>query len=333
VPILYGVAFAVLVAPAVALIGPYAGFQREFGTPFVTNWTPSPRPHLFRETISERPGLTSVAHGLLTFRLVDLLRHPSSTDDRIRYPRHRTSVWSRVYAQAHSLRFESWPPSWESASRGVRNLTRLLLLLGLLPTALLAAGGLALARDAVHRWWSALRQGATAVGRGEPWTATVLLLVATAGYLAFVALYAVRLRDYSSMKHIFVLPALLGLAAFVGDGASHLAAWCAARRGGAALARAATAGLLLLLAAYTADVGVLIRDLGREEQWPNDGSPRPGAGVRARTPSGPTTQDARATTFRFRRAPARPDRAEPGPGGLQTAAAQRWPSGGHASSA
>jgi hypothetical protein len=314
VPIGYGVAFAVLVTPAVALIGPYAGFQREFGTPFVTNWTPSPRPHLFRETLSERPGLTSVAHGLLTFRLVDLLRHPSSTDDRTHYPRHRTSVWSRVYAQAHSMRFESWPPSWASASPEVRHLTRLLLLLGLPPTVLLMAGALATSRDVLRDWRNGPHHAVTKAGEGEPWTATVLLLVATAGYVTFVALYAVRLRDYSSSKHIFVLPALLGLAALVGEGASRIGAWCAARRGGAALARAATAGLLLLVVAYAADVGLLIRDLRRVEQWPNDGSARPAARGHARRPV-QSTSDPRGIPFR--RALARSVEAEAAPGGLR----------------
>lgn len=254
----YGALFVALVVPTVALVGPYATFYREFGTPFVTNWEPSPLPHFYRETVSERPGLTSVVHGLLTFRFIDLLRHPASNYDRTVYPRHRTSLWTRVYAQTHSSRFEGWPSSWASESRKVRNLTRLLFVLGLVPTAILGVGlAVALSRT-IREGWVTLQGASRSAPRSPQWAPTVLLVAAVLGHLAFVAVYAIWLRDYSSMKQIFVLPALLGFAVLFADGAE----WLDGGRRGATLLRG-IAGLALaaLLAGYTVDAVVLIRDL------------------------------------------------------------------------
>jgi Dolichyl-phosphate-mannose-protein mannosyltransferase len=268
-----GAVFVALVAAPVALIGPYYSHQRQHGTPFVTNWNPSRRPHLLYETFVSRPGLTSVLQGLLTFRLVDLFRHPESNDDWTQYPRHRTSLWSRVYAQAHSSHFESWPPSWKARSQLVLQLTRALLLLGLVPTALVAWGFAAMARDAALGWRHACRRR---FGAGDDddlarrWPATLLLLVAAAGYLTFAAIYSIRLRDYSSMKAIFILPALPAFAAALELGGVRLLAWRVAEAPAASrgprrtTVRAIALALALLLAGYVADLGVLAAQLAED---------------------------------------------------------------------
>jgi dolichyl-phosphate-mannose-protein mannosyltransferase len=303
----YGLAFAFLVAPAVAVIGPYADYQRRFGSPFVTNIGQSPAPHLFRQTFEERPGLTSMAHGLLTFRLVDLLEHPASTADPTSYPAHRTSLWTRIYAHTFSIRFEGTPPSWKSASHAVANLTRILFLLGLVPSALLVLGAAAAVRGLVRGWRTDADPGGSREARNDPpeaWPAAALLVLTAAGYLAFVALYSVRVRDYSTMKQIFVLPGLLGFVAFTAKGIDRVAAWSAGDRRRAVVSRAAITGVLLVALANAVDVALLIRDLsvrpgeprtappqsrapggadsyGSEDEQPD----KPGAGVTAPSPA------------------------------------------------
>jgi hypothetical protein len=268
-----GIVFVALVAAPVALIGPYYSYQRQYGTPFVTNSSPSPHPHLLYETFVARPGLTSVLYGLFTFRLVDLLRHPESNDDPTQYPRHRTSLWSRVYAQAHSAHFESWPPSWKARSQLVLQITRALILLGLVPTMLVAWGFAAMARDAALGYRQACRR---CFGAGNDdalarrWPATLLLLVAAAGYLTFAAMYSIRLRDYASMKTIFILPALPAFAAALELGVARLLAWGVAepsappRGPRRTTVRAVALALALLLAGYVADLGALAAQLAED---------------------------------------------------------------------
>jgi hypothetical protein len=316
----YGLAFALLVIPAVAFVGPYAGYQRRLGTPFVTNMGESPAPHLFRQTFAERPGLTSLAHGLLTFRLLDLLEHPASTSDPTTYPTHRTSLWTRVYAQNFSIRFERCPPSWASTSRIVENLTRTLFLLGLVPIALLASGAAAAVRDVARGWLT--DAGRSPEGRDGPrgsWPATALLVLTAAGFLAFVALYSVRVRDYSTMKQIFVLPGLLGFVAFTAMGIDRVATRSAGNRRAALLSRAATTGVFLVALASAVDVALLIRDLSVQVGHPKASSiRRPGAWAKAVTSSpGSTnlpaavTAPSHATRRRAALPPPRPARFPP----------------------
>lgn len=244
--------FLVIVIPVVWQVGPYGVHQRVYGSPFVTNWNSSPRPFLFKQTRVERPGLTSVAHGLFTFRFIDLLRHPISGDQRKSYPTHRTSLWSRLYGQAHFVHFEQWPPSWRSRDPAVLNLGRFLFLFAVLPTALLlwkiVANGFALARRCYGRQANPSFEMARAV-----------LVLAVFGHLLFVALYSIRLRDFSSMKFIFVLPGLLGFVTLLAEGIEDFFTACERYpplRNGANLIFAA------LFAGYIVDVGILIHQLG-----------------------------------------------------------------------
>jgi hypothetical protein len=261
-----GVIFVALVGLPVALIGPYYSYQHQYGTPFVTNWAPSPRPFFLHETFVERPGMTSVVYGLFTFHLVDLLRQPALGNpfDRKTYPRYRTSLWSMVYGQAHSAQLMGWPPSWKARSPLALQITRALILLGLVPTVLFTYGFVAMAREATL--------GRRARGRGldaeaDVWPATLLLLVVAVGYLIFIATYSIRFRDYSSMKTIFILPALPAFAAALDVGGARLLAWAKrggskARRGlGRTVIQAVVLAFALLLLGYVADLSVLAAQL------------------------------------------------------------------------
>jgi hypothetical protein len=193
--------FLVLTLGPIGLFGPYRDRARAEGSPFATNLRHSPLPALFAESIVDRPGLTSLAHGLATFRLLDLLAHPKSTDHRTRYPRHRTSLWSRAYAQTVFAQFESWPPTWETKSAAVLTLGRVLLILGLAPLALLTWG-------LVSVTWRTIKILLPRNFNRDSWSQLFLVLCAW-GYLAFAAAYAVKLRDFSSMKAIFIYPAIV----------------------------------------------------------------------------------------------------------------------------
>ena len=268
---IYGTLFVALVAVPVALIGPYYSYQRAYGTPFITNWNPSPLPHFRYETFVSRPGVTSVLYGLFTFRLMNLLQYPEGNYDQWQYPRHRTSLWSQIYARAHSAHFESWPPSWKARSPLVLQLTRALILLGLVPMALVTWGYAALARDAALSWQYAHRaRFADDDAMARRWPPTLLLLVAAAGYLVFVAMYSIRLRDSSSMKTIFILPALPAFVAAFELGVARLLAWgvasssAVARRPRRLAVRSVILALVLLVAGYFADLSVLAAQLAED---------------------------------------------------------------------
>jgi hypothetical protein len=198
------VAFLVLLFAFAAPLGGYAGKYLRGGSPFAINLDPAPPPHLFEETVARRPGVTSIAQGYGTIRLLSMLEMPMITNDPDDYPRHRTSVWSQLYGRMHSLRFDGHPPAWIDRSPTAIWLGRGLLMLALLPSAILVVG--VVRRIAVSAAWPA--RGPT----DRSSSADLFLSVCMLGYLGFVIAYSYRYRDFSALKAIFVYPALLAFA-------------------------------------------------------------------------------------------------------------------------
>jgi hypothetical protein len=82
-----------------------------------------------------------------------------------------------------------------------------------------------------------------------------LLMVLTAfGYVAFVLLYTLRYRDYSTMKAEFLFPGLLAYACIFGDQAQRAAEWAAGRP---RLRVVGCACLVALLGLYVVDATIL----------------------------------------------------------------------------
>ena len=158
--------------------------------------------------MERRPGITSIVNGFLTFRVVSMLEDPlleteARTPEAGTFPRHRTSLWSLLYGGAHSVHYAYYPPAWRVPQGLAERVVRTIVLLALLPTMVLVIG---LVRGALY----AARQTLRAV-RHPDWSADVLLILTAGGYLAFVALYGYRYRDFATMKAIFICPAALAL--------------------------------------------------------------------------------------------------------------------------
>jgi hypothetical protein len=243
----------VVTAAAAWTLGPYGDHYRRYGSPFVINREVPPFPNLIEKTYVRRPGLTSIADGLLTFHYLDLLLHPQNTQGRTEYPLHRTSMWSQLYGRAHSVHFDAWPRPWASSHPVVRTLTRLIFVLALLPTTVLAAG----AARAVVRMSADLlgRRSDVEVDGGR-----LLLTIVVLGYVAFVIAYSIRYRDYAVMKTIFMLPGLLGLVMLFCDGCERLYGWCDRHP---RWRTAVNSAFMWLAICYAADAAILVLRLAR----------------------------------------------------------------------
>lgn len=243
--------FIVGFAVTVTIFGPYRANYAYAGNPFATSAPPDPIPNLLEPTYLHRPGTTSVVATYLTFRLVDMLRHPIENDDPKLYPVHRTSLWSQLYGRANFIQFEQHPPTWRNRGPAVLALGRLILVLALLPAALLVAGtarGSMVLVECVRspRPMSAERRG------------QMLLAVSALAYCAFIVGYTLRYRDFSSMKPDFLFPALLAFIFFFGQAAQRLEDWSARM---ARLRLCAYAMFAALSVLYVADSAVLILQL------------------------------------------------------------------------
>jgi hypothetical protein len=241
------VAFMVVSVTTVAALGAYRSNWVDAGSPFAINGDPAPMPHLLQRTYVYRPGTTSIADTYLTFRFVDMLRNPAISGDPLVYPMHRTSLWSQLYGRAHAVHFAQHPPSWQNDGMLVVTLTRLIFLVALVPTLFLLAGIVRAAGTLL----GAARRGVPASGER---LADELVALTALGYVAFVVVYSLTYRDFSTMKAEFLFPGLLAYVVLaVGEVERAETSWL--RR--PAVRRVVFSAFALLLALYVADVLIL----------------------------------------------------------------------------
>ncbi|MGH7659114.1 MAG: glycosyltransferase family 39 protein [Gemmatimonadales bacterium] len=244
----YGVLFVAAYLVLAGWLGPYWGYYREYGTPLISNHETPPFPYFFKKTYYGRPGVTSIAQTLLTFRLIDLIRHPISSQQKDTYPIHRTSLWSHVYGSTHFSRFDSHPQTWRTRSRIVHWWGRAILILALFPTALLVSG--------MVRWAVRLGRDWIKATRRRESLSEALLLLAFAGIVAAICFYALRQRSFTSMKAIYIFPAMLGALAIFAVEYDRLIS-----RLRPSLRLAAESAIAALLVLYLGDIAILTYQL------------------------------------------------------------------------
>jgi hypothetical protein len=128
-----------------------------------------------------------------------MLREPTMSLDDFEYDPSRTSVPSLLYGRAHSIHFDNFPADIQSDAPFVRTVIRATLILAL-PITFLMLGELV--RRALALLWA----------RPKRDLHEALLTIACLGFLGFQVAYALRLRDFSTIKTIFLFPALPGFA-------------------------------------------------------------------------------------------------------------------------
>jgi hypothetical protein len=206
--------FVLMFLASTVLFGSYRRNWEDTGNPFSINGDRAPLPHVFNRTYVYRPGTTSIADTYFTFRFVDMLAHPTITTDPRVYPLHRTSLWSQLYGRANVAHFAQHPPSWRNTSPLVFATSRLILVIALLPTALLLAGMLRIVGTLIRpsRRRSFLRR------QNLNWELTALTAT---GFVAFIVVYSLLYRDFSTMKAEFLFPGLLAFAVLFADEAER----------------------------------------------------------------------------------------------------------------
>lgn len=249
----YGILFVAPLVLFFSLYGPYHESRKATGSYFSINVPPDPLPPLIEETYRGRPGTTSVLNTFFTFRFIDLLAHPVLSNDPVRYPQHRTSLWSQLYGRTAFVHFDQWPPSWAETSSQVVRLGRMILLLAILPASFLVIG--------LYRGARFLQQTAW-YGRMTAQDLPALLLTTAAfGYLALSVVSALKYHDFATMKAAYVFPGLLGF----------LFLWCSGadscfrqlRRWPMILKSVMTA-LVLLLGLQVVDIAILLDRLASQ---------------------------------------------------------------------
>ncbi len=192
---LLGVSIVTLLNP----LSQYLVNLQKYGTPATLNVVKEPFPAFFGKTYVRRPGILSIQDGIFTFKFIDLLRYPRLTLGATGYPAHRTSLWTDVYASANSLHFYNSPDSWHTppdfeVSRGI-------FILALLPLILLLFG-------VVSGWIYLLKGIFGPLNNLLVNRVYGLFDIVFIGYIIFIVALALQYRDFSTMKAIYIYPAV-----------------------------------------------------------------------------------------------------------------------------
>jgi len=152
----FAVSFLFAVA-TLAFYYPVTQYQynyKKFGTPFLINMEKAPAPNMFTKTDIPKPGILSIQDGFFTFRFIELLKNPYIDNFvGLRHP-HRSSFWTMLYARAHTIRFNNWPPSWSGHSNLIFVNTRLILIFALIPTLIILMGAVLEGRNLIIGYFS-----------------------------------------------------------------------------------------------------------------------------------------------------------------------------------
>lgn len=167
--------------------------------------------HLWQKTSVGRPGVQSVVDGYLTFRLLELLSDPQSTNGYAIEQQHRTSVWTHLYARANFAQFEQHPSSWLTTNPSVLLIAKCSMVLGLLPLFFLLVGLGSSARRSLFAWrtWGVPSQGDYA---------SLFCALVCCGYIAFIIKFTADYRDFAAMKVIYMLPGALPFTLVLAEG-------------------------------------------------------------------------------------------------------------------
>ena len=212
--------FIVLFMQTAFITGSYWRNLQNHGSIF---WVPYPTsvwPSWSQETKVGRAGIVSVKKAIFSFPIFSLLSKPyidflpNYDYEQKSYPDHQTSIWTTFLGRASILQFEG-PPSWVTAMdrRSSREVLmgRLLIIISLVPLMILFTGFL---RKIISLFLNLfVQQRPNSVFLGD-----LLLMSALTGYIMFVVFFSFRYRDFSSMKVIYIYPAIIGIAyVFAGE--------------------------------------------------------------------------------------------------------------------
>ncbi len=193
----------------ILLFSPYIHNYQKLNNPFVTNIPRAPPPHFLKVTKFYRPGITSIAQGYFSFNFINLIEIPYSTNGYVFYPKHRTSLWSEMYGRFYSIHFPQWPPSWQDKSSMIIFLTRIILLLAILPTCIILLG---------------LINEVLVIGSLMKKNNTWIFLIVFLFFIASLIYYTYIYRDSGGFKPLYLYPSILSIVLFFVKGEEYIEA-------------------------------------------------------------------------------------------------------------
>lgn len=248
--------FFVVCFPAIAFVGPYAQYYSAYGTPFVLNKPKSALPHFFERTSEgDKTGITSIFDAFFTFRFFDLLDNPALNRETepAKYSLNRMSVWTQLFARNHFIQFEGHPKQWfVKLANPIYALGKTIFVFALVPTTLFIFGLFLTTRDAIRDLW---KERLSYFTKNIDW----IFIFFSWMFIAFIIKFTLDYRDFTTMKPIYIFPALLAFVYIFSIGFESL---YEKTKKSTLLQYGFLTSLAVLLFLYTIDIAYLIKKLG-----------------------------------------------------------------------
>jgi hypothetical protein len=247
--------FFVTCFPAIAFIGPYSQYYSAYGTPFVINKPKSAFPDFIERTYEgDKTGITSIYDAFFTFRFFDLLENPylNRETDPEKYSLNRMSVWTQLFARNNFIQFEGHPKQWAvKLSNPIYNLGKIIFIFSLVPLTIFVFGIFFVTKKTIIDFW---KEKLAYFSKNCEWIFIFFFWL----FIAFIVKFTLDYRDYTTMKPIYLFPALLPFVYIFGIGLEKIKE---ATKKLTLFQHGLNAILILLLFLYTIDIAHLIKKL------------------------------------------------------------------------
>ncbi len=196
------------------LLGPYYTNYQTAGDPLAINIPKSPPPHFIKRTyLDKKNGMISVVDSFFKFRIINLIQYPfMSKANQVRAKTlAKTSLWTQIYARFNFIQYESHPMFWKNKSDNARVIAEVSYLTALLPLAIFFYGFLV---NAQNLFLGLKKYGLNFILTNSEWIFFFFAILFLVAIMKFSADY----RTVSSMKSIYILPAILSFIKILADG-------------------------------------------------------------------------------------------------------------------
>ncbi len=218
---LYAMALIIFLVGTISsavLFGPYYTNYQTAGDPLAINIPKSPPPYFIKRTyLDKKNGMISVVDSFFKFRIINLIQYPfMSKANQVRAKTlAKTSLWTQIYARFNFIQYESHPMFWKNKSDNARVIAEVSYLTALLPLAIFFYGFLV---NAQNLFLGLKKYGLNFILTNSDWIFFFFAILFLVAIMKFSADY----RTVSSMKSIYILPAILSFIKILADGFLNL---------------------------------------------------------------------------------------------------------------
>lgn len=210
------------------------------------NFEAAPAPSVFERSYHRRPGVISIYDSYFRLNVIDLIKHPYISNGSRIWPWHRTSLWSQLYGRLHFSYFAQWVITGKDPATML--LGSIIMVAAVFPTLVFLLGIAAVLKNFLQIF----RHNS----RISPFLRfQILSLIEVGSFIALIILFTLSHRDFSSMKDIYLMPAILAFLVLFSLGINFL------QRKSKSIATFLFINCSLLLCLYCFNDFVMVKDL------------------------------------------------------------------------